>query len=177
MRSRLVVKAGPVCRKGDCSLLQPATRSALSKRRHVADERTSSLVIRLPAKIQRGRLDLGCAKVVLSAPPICRGFISQLPSNASTSPFSPDSGENVADRPDEGGIQGRPRARKSPSPCPLPQIVCGDAASFSWLQPRKRFGGEGTLSGRPDGTNPGQPRDHQIQHFCTAQARPLPDSA
>ncbi len=114
---------------------------------------------------------VGCAKVVLSAYPICRGFVPQLPSNASTSPFSPIRGEKVADRPDEKVIQGRPRARKSPSPCPLPQIVCGDAASFGWLQPRKRIGGEGTLSGRPDGTNPAQTPSHQIQHFCAAQAR------
>ena len=59
------------------------------------------------------RVGLGCAKVVLSAPPICRGFISQLPSNASTSPFSPDSGEKVADRPYQGAF-GDGRVRENP---------------------------------------------------------------
>ena len=49
---------GPFCRKGLCSLLQPATRSAFLKRQHVDVERTSALVVRLTAKVQPGRLDL-----------------------------------------------------------------------------------------------------------------------
>ena len=35
-----------------------ATRSALFNGRHAAVERTSALVVRLPAKVQPGRLDL-----------------------------------------------------------------------------------------------------------------------
>ncbi len=58
-------------------------------------------------------LALDCAKVKLSRHPICRGFVRLLPSNASTSPFSPDSGEKVADRPDEGAF-GKGRVRGNP---------------------------------------------------------------
>ena len=56
---------------------------------------------------------LGCAKVVLSSRPICHGFVPQLPRNASTSPFSPDSGEKEADRPDEGAFRDG-RVRENP---------------------------------------------------------------
>ncbi len=37
-----------------------------------------------------GRVGLGCAKVMLSSRPIGHGFVPQLTSNASTSPFSPE---------------------------------------------------------------------------------------
>ena len=40
-------------------------------------------------------------------------------------PSPPGKGEKVADRPDEGGNMAV--SKKTPSPRPLPQIVCGDA--------------------------------------------------
>ena len=58
VQSRMVVKVGPFCRKGLCSLLQPATRSRLFGGQHDAVERMSALVVRLAAKVQPGRLDL-----------------------------------------------------------------------------------------------------------------------
>ena len=54
----MFVKVGPFCRKGLCSLLQPATKSAFLKGQHLAVERTSALVVRLTAKVQPGMLIL-----------------------------------------------------------------------------------------------------------------------
>jgi hypothetical protein len=59
-----------------------------------------------------------------------------------------------------------------PHPNPLPQIVCVNAVPFCSVQPRKRFGGEGTRSGRPARTNSGQTGTREIQYFCAAQSHP-----
>ncbi len=42
-------------------------------------------------------------------------------------PSPPGKGEKVADRPDEG-VFIMALSKKSPSPCPLPRIVCGESA-------------------------------------------------
>jgi len=54
VQSRIIVKVGPFCRKGLCSLLQPATNSTLIKGQRLAVERTSALVVRFPAKVLLG---------------------------------------------------------------------------------------------------------------------------
>ncbi len=84
-----------------------------------------------------------------------------------TVPSPPISGEKVADRPDEGAVKDG-RVRENP-PHPLPQIVCVNAVPFCSVQPRKRFEGEGTRSGRPARTDSGQTGTREIQHFCAAQ--------
>ena len=69
------------------------------------------------------RVGLACAKVVLSAPQICRSFVPQLPRNSSTSPFSPDSGEKVADRPDEGAFRDGGVRENPPHPALSPKSI------------------------------------------------------
>ena len=56
----MIVKAGPFCRKGLCSLLQAATRATLIKEQYILVERTSALAVRLAAigKILLGKEDL-----------------------------------------------------------------------------------------------------------------------
>ena len=55
---RLLISAGPFCRNGLCSLLQPATISTSVQGQHLAVERTSALVVRLAAKVLVGKDDL-----------------------------------------------------------------------------------------------------------------------
>ena len=60
-----------------------------------------------------------------------------------TSPFSPASGEKVADRPDEGGGTGRNLLKKPPHPSPLPQFVCDDTAQHSDANGANKLGERG----------------------------------
>ena len=46
------------CRKGLCSLLQPATSATLIQEQHFLVERTSALAVRLAAKVPLGKRDL-----------------------------------------------------------------------------------------------------------------------
>jgi hypothetical protein len=58
VQSRIIVKVGPFCRKGHCSLLQAATRATLIKEQHFIVERTFALAVRLAAKVLLGKEDL-----------------------------------------------------------------------------------------------------------------------
>ena len=67
VRLQMVVKVGPFCRKGHCSLLQPATHSMLLRAHRLAVERTSALVVRLAAKVPLGKLILTRKKLQVRA--------------------------------------------------------------------------------------------------------------
>ncbi len=61
------------------------------------------------------------------------------------SPFSPASGEKMADRPDEGAHTGRNLLETPSHPNPLPQFVCDDVADHSHFKDTNKMGKRGLI--------------------------------
>ena len=70
---------------------------------------------------------------------------SKLVEQRSTSPFSPVSGEKVADRPDERAVDVHNLLEWPPHPGPLPQFVCDDVADHGRVKDANKMGERGLI--------------------------------